>query len=562
MPSIASQLETLATIKNDIKAAIIEKGQTVGDDFSTYATAIGNIEGGGGSGGSTELITYEKEITTSQYGWWYVEDKDGSLLNAEDYILLGVEFVRRSSDGENNDAYLGCAYQIDSVLTPADYPTYAMTFYRINEGNVFVRSSMTKKVSVTYIARDSSEGSHKQDLSTFSIKNESSMSIIASKNEIEFVYGSGNLIGAQTYKQVDLTNIKSINVTMTSGSHTYDNYQTERFAPILFIENSIDPSSSYVVNNSELIRYIRIDEDNKTVTKRIDVSQLIGSYWIVFSSAGCDCTVTELSFDMNSVTPSPDYSLTEVATGEKWIDGKAVYRRVFNMNHMAAPPSNQWANLNIDTSGMNTLIDAVFLGDDAQGRFDNTVFSGWGATNNNETNTLWILPTVMTGVLDYVILTYTKKRESISVVPIMTSDTTPSGIASASHEHGGVHLAYKVFRQALPADEGWMSYGNGIAGEWVQYQFSEAQIIKQIMVQHFNSNTGRPVKTFKFQGSNDGTTFTDLATCTMDSSASKYSKYFTIDNNNAYLYYRLYVVEGYDTEGVGIGRVDMFTVVE
>ena len=52
MSSIAIQLETLAGIKSDIKAAIIDKGQTVGDDFSTYATAIGNIEGGGGGGGT------------------------------------------------------------------------------------------------------------------------------------------------------------------------------------------------------------------------------------------------------------------------------------------------------------------------------------------------------------------------------------------------------------------------------------------------------------------------------------------------------------------------------
>lgn len=47
MSTIASQLETLAEIKNNIKAAIIDKGQTVGDDFSTYANAIENISGGG-----------------------------------------------------------------------------------------------------------------------------------------------------------------------------------------------------------------------------------------------------------------------------------------------------------------------------------------------------------------------------------------------------------------------------------------------------------------------------------------------------------------------------------
>ena len=48
MLTISEYLEQLITIKSDIKAAIIEQGQSVGDDFSTYATAIGNIKGGGG----------------------------------------------------------------------------------------------------------------------------------------------------------------------------------------------------------------------------------------------------------------------------------------------------------------------------------------------------------------------------------------------------------------------------------------------------------------------------------------------------------------------------------
>lgn len=49
MPTIAEQLQQIATIKANIKAAIEAKGETVGSDaFSTYPTHIANISGGGG----------------------------------------------------------------------------------------------------------------------------------------------------------------------------------------------------------------------------------------------------------------------------------------------------------------------------------------------------------------------------------------------------------------------------------------------------------------------------------------------------------------------------------
>lgn len=50
MSTIAEQLAELAQVKADIKAAIIDKGVAVSDSdaFSTYATKIGQISGGGG----------------------------------------------------------------------------------------------------------------------------------------------------------------------------------------------------------------------------------------------------------------------------------------------------------------------------------------------------------------------------------------------------------------------------------------------------------------------------------------------------------------------------------
>ena len=54
--SIATKLAKLKTIKQDIKSALEEKGQTPSNVFSTYANNIRAIETGGGSGGQVKYI--------------------------------------------------------------------------------------------------------------------------------------------------------------------------------------------------------------------------------------------------------------------------------------------------------------------------------------------------------------------------------------------------------------------------------------------------------------------------------------------------------------------------
>lgn len=53
MSTISEKLTQLNTIKGDIKAAINNKGGEVGNDFSTYATAINNLSTGSGGSGET-----------------------------------------------------------------------------------------------------------------------------------------------------------------------------------------------------------------------------------------------------------------------------------------------------------------------------------------------------------------------------------------------------------------------------------------------------------------------------------------------------------------------------
>ena len=52
MATIAENIQTLKSIKSDIKNAIIQKGGSVTDAFGTYAQAITNLPSGGGGGGT------------------------------------------------------------------------------------------------------------------------------------------------------------------------------------------------------------------------------------------------------------------------------------------------------------------------------------------------------------------------------------------------------------------------------------------------------------------------------------------------------------------------------
>lgn len=63
MATIAENIQTLRSIKSDIKNAITNKGVSVGNDFKTYAQAITNLpSGGGGNENLIDLI--EGDITT------------------------------------------------------------------------------------------------------------------------------------------------------------------------------------------------------------------------------------------------------------------------------------------------------------------------------------------------------------------------------------------------------------------------------------------------------------------------------------------------------------------
>lgn len=106
-----------------------------------------------------------------------------------------------------------------------------------------------------------------------------------------------------------------------------------------------------------------------------------------------------------------------------------------------------------------------------------------------------------------------KKNEKIvyigDMIPRMTSDTAPEGVASASYVYGSRH-AYDGFHTyeyvgSWHADEFW--YNDSQTGqEWLQYQFQGLVSIGAIRLSCSVSGTG----VLKLQSSLDGTIFTDI----------------------------------------------------
>jgi len=126
-------------------------------------------------------------------------------------------------------------------------------------------------------------------------------------------------------------------------------------------------------------------------------------------------------------------------------------------------------------------------------------------------------------------------------VPVMTSDTTPSGVASASTVYSSTYPAWKAFNRTNDGvDDCWHS--NGVAPQWLGYQFVNAVKVSLVsMTSRNQSNNGVMPEDFKIQGSDDGNTWTDLGsyTWTHGLTGNATDSYF-VSNSNSYKYYRMY----------------------
>ncbi len=135
-------------------------------------------------------------------------------------------------------------------------------------------------------------------------------------------------------------------------------------------------------------------------------------------------------------------------------------------------------------------------------------------------------------------------------VPVMTSNTAPVGVASASSENSSSFEAFHVFDRINTRQPGsWITANSSPTG-WVKYDFGSgnAKIITHYAVTAVSSNPSLPndvngsPKTWAFEGSNDNATWVSLHTVTNTPAwVSTERRVFTTTNSTAYRYYRLNV---------------------
>lgn len=126
-------------------------------------------------------------------------------------------------------------------------------------------------------------------------------------------------------------------------------------------------------------------------------------------------------------------------------------------------------------------------------------------------------------------------------VPTMTSNTTPSGVASASSSFTTNNRhPFKAFdgngTTAWQGNEGVQTLSL-----YIQYQFTSAVNVKKVSIQNFTDDAPYyNVKTFDLQASNDGTNFTTIASgLTNAPTASTITTNDVMGNDTAYKYWRV-----------------------
>lgn len=142
------------------------------------------------------------------------------------------------------------------------------------------------------------------------------------------------------------------------------------------------------------------------------------------------------------------------------------------------------------------------------------------------------------------------------LTPAMTSNTTPSGEVSCSSNYNANYLPYYAFNQVLGSNtQTWATIQ--ALPQWIQYKFDTPKVVTKVATTNRNEGNIRAAKTYILQGSNDGSTYVDIQTCSIQSYAAHYQEIVDIENETAYLYYRLYVTEQYSNTGTGCGFAEI-----
>lgn len=151
---------------------------------------------------------------------------------------------------------------------------------------------------------------------------------------------------------------------------------------------------------------------------------------------------------------------------------------------------------------------------------------------------------------------------SNNVIPVMTSNTTSSGIARASQEIIGNEEAWKAFdgdNNNIPSRWATINIPTG----WISYEFNNSITISKYSIAPPIGNPQQAPKDWTFEGSNDGTNWTVLDTQTNVSDwVDRTYKEYLIANDTSYKIYRINIsANNGNSARVSITEIQMFELI-
>lgn len=130
-------------------------------------------------------------------------------------------------------------------------------------------------------------------------------------------------------------------------------------------------------------------------------------------------------------------------------------------------------------------------------------------------------------------------------VPTMTSNTTPLGTVAASSQFDATRQPYMSFDDVSDGTSRWITANGSVTGN-ISYDFGSG--VTKIITNYSMMGAGpgedvtRSPKTWTFEGSNNGSTWTTLDTqTTVPAWTQTEKRFYAINNSTAYRYYRINV---------------------
>ena len=187
-------------------------------------------------------------------------------------------------------------------------------------------------------------------------------------------------------------------------------------------------------------------------------------------------------------------------------------------------------------------VDTLTTMEQVEAATDNSIPVGAGALKEVNNS----LQTIDSRIQWFIDNGYLPDPNLIPLIPTMTSNTSPSGVASASSIYGTNYEAFRAFDGNDSTF--WSGEQNLTSGQWLQYQFANAVIAKKITINNYNASS------FTLQGSNDGSNFDTLTSGTLSNNTTSS---FNFNNTTAYKYYKLSNL-GTTSTNVAINTIQLY----